>query len=146
MPDDRIKFSELSGVLTIDNNDIIAAAVQNGASETGFTSAKITIGQLSTKVAEGTTFSNLTTQNKYIVPAINEIKELISSIPQFDVQVVQTLPQTGITGTVYLVPCPKVLLRISMRSIYGFLTNGKSSVQLLSICRIITIKHRLTDF
>ena len=107
MPDDRIKFSELSGVLTIDNNDIIAAAVQNGASETGFASAKITIGQLSTKVAEGTTFSNLTTQNKYIVPAINEIKELISSIPQFDVQVVQTLPQTGITGTVYLVPSPE---------------------------------------
>ena len=103
MPD-LIKFSDLTGVLTLNDSDLLAIAAENESSETGFTSVKSTVRQMATKVAEGTTFSALTTESKYIVPSINEIKELISQIPQFDVQVVQTLPVTGVTGTVYLVP------------------------------------------
>lgn len=81
MPD-LIKFSDLTGVLTLNDSDLLAIAAENEASETGFTSAKVTIGQLSTKVAEGTTFSNLKTQSKYLVPAINELahKDIISTL------------------------------------------------------------------
>lgn len=106
MPDDRIKFSQLSAVLTINTSDIIPGATENGASETGYSNVKFTIAQLAAKINEAITFSGLETESKYIVPAINEIKELISSIPQFDIQVVQTLPTTGVSGTVYLVPAP----------------------------------------
>lgn len=106
MPDDRIKFSQLSAVLTVNTNDIIPGATENGASDTGYSNVKFTIAQLAAKINEAITFSGLETESKYIVPAINEIKELISSIPQFDIQVVQTLPTTGVSGTVYLVPAP----------------------------------------
>lgn len=106
MPDDRIKFSQLSAVLTLNTNDIIPGATENGASDTGYSNVKFTIAQLAAKINEAITFSGLETESKYIVPAINEIKELISSIPQFDIQVVQTLPTTGVSGTVYLVPAP----------------------------------------
>lgn len=106
MPDDRIKFSQLSAVLTINTSDIIPGATENGSSETGYSNVKFTIAQLAAKINEAITFSGLETESKYIVPAINEIKELISSIPQFDIQVVQTLPTTGVSGTVYLVPAP----------------------------------------
>lgn len=106
MPDDRIKFSQLSAVLTINTSDIIPGATENGASDTGYSNIKFTIAQLAAKINEAITFSGLETESKYIVPAINEIKELISSIPQFDIQVVQTLPTTGVSGTVYLLPAP----------------------------------------
>lgn len=106
MPDDRIKFSQLSAVLTINTSDIIPGATENGTSDTGYSNVKFTIAQLAAKINEAITFSGLETESKYIVPAINEIKELISSIPQFDIQVVQTLPTTGVSGTVYLVPAP----------------------------------------
>ena len=71
------KISELDVALQI-NNDAVFPMSQDNAGEP--TSFKTPITQLGTKIAEGLTFSNLQTQNKNLVGAINELLSLGSPI------------------------------------------------------------------
>ena len=63
------KISELDEALTINNDAVFPYSQENGGDDTSF---KAPITQLGAKIAEGLTFSNLTTQSKTLVGAINE--------------------------------------------------------------------------
>lgn len=102
MPDEK-KFSELTTAATLTNDDILALSqMQSGA----LTSVKATLYAIAvhiTKLAQYT--SDLQTTDKTIIGAINELKQLISLIPQFSIEVVQALPTEDISDTtIYLVP------------------------------------------
>lgn len=64
------KISELDEALTINNDAVFPYSQENGGDDTSF---KTPITQLGAKIAEGLTFSNLTTQAKTLVGAINEV-------------------------------------------------------------------------
>ena len=64
------KISELDEALTINNDAVFPYSQENGGDDTSF---KAPITQLGAKIAEGLTFSNLTTQHKTLVEAINEV-------------------------------------------------------------------------
>ena len=63
------KISELDEALTINNDAVVPYSQENGGDDTTF---KAPITQLGAKIAEGLTFSNLTTEHKTLVGAIND--------------------------------------------------------------------------
>ena len=63
------KISELDEALTINNDAVFPYSQENGGDDTSF---KTQITQLGAKIAEGLTFSNLTTEHKTLVGAIND--------------------------------------------------------------------------
>lgn len=75
MPD-LIKFSDLAGdhPLQLDGaNDLLAIAIKNEASNTGYSSLTTTPNQLGAYAVEDMTFVNLTTTAKTVEGAINEL-------------------------------------------------------------------------
>lgn len=76
MPDeDLLHFSDLSEVVSLDNDDLFALAHVNGSSETGYASIASKITQVGAKINESVTYSNLQTTSKTIVGAINEVRQ-----------------------------------------------------------------------
>lgn len=63
------KISELDSVLQINNDAVFPMSQDNAGEPTTF---KTSITQLGSEIAEDMTFSNLQTQNKHIIGAINE--------------------------------------------------------------------------
>lgn len=64
------KISELDLALQINNDAVFPISQDNGGTDTTY---KVSITQISAEVGENQTFSNLTTQNKTLVGAINEV-------------------------------------------------------------------------
>ncbi len=69
MADGKIKISELSEALQINNDAVFPYAQDNGGTDATF---KGTVVQIARKVNEGVDFTNLETSNKKIVGAINQ--------------------------------------------------------------------------
>ena len=66
------KISELDAVLQINNDAVFPISQDNAGEPTTF---KAGITQLGAEIAEGMTFSNLQTQSKKIIGAINECSQ-----------------------------------------------------------------------
>ena len=77
MADGKIKISELNEALQVSDNAEFPYTQDNGGVPTTF---KAPANQIARKVAEGSTFTNLTTTAKTLVGAINELKALGSPI------------------------------------------------------------------
>ncbi len=77
MADGKIKISELDEALQLSDNAEFPYTQDNGGVPTTF---KAPANQIARKVAEGSTFTNLTTTAKTLVGAINELKALGSPI------------------------------------------------------------------
>ncbi len=103
MADTERKFSELvnAGVLT--GAEIMAMSQTNVGT---LLSVKATLQAIANWFAVNSQYASaLDTSNKTLCGAINELKQLISLIPQFSIEVVQTLPTEDISETtIYLVP------------------------------------------
>lgn len=99
----EIKFSELTAAAQLTNDDILALSqVQSGSLTSVKTSLIAVANFLNTQVQYTTAYS---TQAKTTSGAINELKQLISLIPQFAIEVVEELPTEDISDTtIYLVP------------------------------------------
>lgn len=72
MADGKIKISELSSALQINDDAVFPYSQDNSGTETTF-GAEIT--QIARKIAEGVSLTNLQTTNKTLVSAINEIAQ-----------------------------------------------------------------------
>lgn len=72
MANQDVKVSALQSASTLSTNDLSLETVVDELSETGYTSKKITEGAKASQYLESFTFSNLTTEAKTIVGAINE--------------------------------------------------------------------------
>ena len=105
MADTERRFSELSVAATLTDNDILALS-QTDIGTSTLISVRATLIAIATHIAKVAAFTNdLDTTNKTLIGAINELKQLISLIPQFSIDVVQTLPVSDISETtIYLVP------------------------------------------
>jgi hypothetical protein len=73
MADGKIKISELEEALQLNDNAEFPYSQDNGGVPTTF---KAPANQIARKVAEGSTFTNLTTTAKTLVGAINELSHL----------------------------------------------------------------------
>jgi len=73
MADNAAKFSDLTAVGSLTDNDIFAVAAVDTDSPTGYTSHYATMQNISAKTVLSTTFSNLTTTSKFVEGAINEL-------------------------------------------------------------------------
>lgn len=105
MADTERRFSELSVAATLTDNDILALS-QTDIGTSTLISVRATLIAIASHIAKVAAFTNdLDTTNKTLIGAINELKQLISLIPQFSIEVVQTLPTEDISETtIYLVP------------------------------------------
>ena len=105
MADTERRFSELSVAGTLTDNDILALS-QTDIGTSTLISVRATLIAIATHIAKVAAFTNdLDTTSKTLIGAINELKQLISLIPQFSIDVVQTLPVSDISETtIYLVP------------------------------------------
>ena len=105
MADTERRFSELSVAATLTDNDILALS-QTDIGTSTLISVRATLIAIATHIAKVAAFTNdLDTTSKTLIGAINELKQLISLIPQFSIDVVQTLPVSDISETtIYLVP------------------------------------------
>lgn len=77
MPDNAVKFSDLTAVGSLTENDIFAVAAVDNDSPTGYTSYYATMQNISAKTVLSTTFSNLKTTSKFVEGAINELYGLV---------------------------------------------------------------------
>ena len=77
MADGKIKISELDEALQLNNDAEFPYSQENGGVQTTY---KAPIGQIARKVSESITYTNLTTNAKTLVGAINELKSLGSPI------------------------------------------------------------------
>ena len=77
MPDNAVKFSDLTAVGSLTENDIFAVAAVDNDSPTGYTSYYATVQNISAKTVLSTTFSNLKTTSKFVEGAINELYGLV---------------------------------------------------------------------
>jgi len=105
MAETEKKFSELTAAAVLTDADILAIS-QIDSATASLMSKRTTLIAIANKLASLTNYtSELTTQDKTLTGAINELKQLISLIPQFSIDVVQTLPVSDISETtIYLVP------------------------------------------
>lgn len=105
MADTERRFSELSVAATLTDNDILALS-QTDIGTSTLISVRATLIAIATHIAKVAAFTNdLDTTSKTLIGAINELKQLISLIPQFSIEVVQTLPVSDISETtIYLMP------------------------------------------
>ena len=99
----EIKFSQLTTAAQLTNDDIFALAQMQGGSLSSVKTSMIAVANyLNTQVQYTTAYN---TQAKTTSGAINELKQLISLIPQFAIEVVEELPTEDISDTtIYLVP------------------------------------------
>lgn len=94
MPDDY-RISELDSVVTITNGDLVELSTVDGSSESGYTSVKATITQLADKILKGIQFAtDLDTENKTIIGAINELKVMAGTTAPTAAQ--------GVDGNLYI--------------------------------------------
>ena len=77
MPDNAVKFSDLTAVGSLTENDIFAVAAVDNDSPTGYTSYYATVQNISAKTVLSTTFSNLKTTSTFVEGAINELYGLV---------------------------------------------------------------------
>ena len=105
MADTEKKFSELTAAAVLTDADILAIS-QIDSATASLMSKRTTLIAIATKLASLTNYtSELTTQDKTLTGAINELKGLISLIPHFGIEVVQTLPTEDISETtIYMTP------------------------------------------
>lgn len=99
------KFSELTAAAVLTDADILAIS-QIDSATASLMSKRTTLIAIANKLASLTNYtSELTTQDKTLTGAINELKGLISLIPHFGIEVVQTLPTEDISETtIYMTP------------------------------------------
>ena len=99
----EIKFSQLTTAAQLTNDDIFAFAQMQGGSLSSVKTSMIAVANfLNTQVQYTNAYG---TQAKTTAGAINELKQLISLIPQFAIEVVEELPTEDISDTtIYLVP------------------------------------------
>ena len=97
------KFSELTAAATLGNDDIFALSQIDSGS---LASKKTTLTAIANHINTVVQYTNAYgTQAKTTAGAINELKQLISLIPQFSIEVVEELPTEDISDTtIYLVP------------------------------------------
>lgn len=102
----NMRFSELTTASSLADSDIFALAKLDGSSESGYMSYKATLTAIAIYLNKLAVYSSdLDTNDKHIIGAINELKRLISLIPQFNIVKVQVLPTEDISDTtIYLVP------------------------------------------
>ena len=99
----EIKFSQLTTAAQLTNDDIFALAQTQGGSLSSVKTSMIAVANFLNTQVQYTTAYN--TQAKTTAGAINELKQLISLIPQFSIEVVEELPTEDISDTtIYLVP------------------------------------------
>lgn len=99
----EIKFSQLTTAAQLTNDDIFALAQMQGGSLSSVKTSMIAVANFLNTQVQYTTAYN--TQAKTTAGAINELKQLISLIPQFAIEVVEELPTEDISDTtIYLVP------------------------------------------
>lgn len=97
------KFSELPSAASLTGNELAALSQMQSGSLASVKSTLQAIANWFAVYAQYTTA--LQTTDKSIAGAINELKQLISLIPQFSIEVVETLPTEDISDTtIYLVP------------------------------------------
>ena len=97
------KFSELTAAAILGNDDIFALSQMDSGS---LASKKTTLTAIANHINTVVQYTNAYgTQAKTTAGAINELKQLISLIPQFSIEVVEELPTEDISDTtIYLVP------------------------------------------
>jgi hypothetical protein len=99
----EIKFSQLTTAAQLTNDDIFALAQMQGGSLSSVKTSMIAVANFLNTQVQYTTAYN--TQAKTTAGAINELRQLISLIPQFSIEVVEELPTEDISETtIYLVP------------------------------------------
>lgn len=99
----EIKFSQLTTAAQLTNDDIFALAQMQGGSLSSVKTSMIAVANFLNTQVQYTTAYN--TQAKTTSGAINELKQLISLIPQFSIEAVEELPTEDISDTtIYLVP------------------------------------------
>lgn len=99
----EIKFSQLTTAAQLTNDDIFALAQMQGGSLSSVKTSMIAVANFLNTQVQYTTAYN--TQAKTTAGAINELRQLISLIPQFSIEVVEELPTEDISDTtIYLVP------------------------------------------
>ncbi len=98
-----IKISEMTTAATLNGAEVSILSQSQGGQ---LVSVKATLQAIANWFAVNAEYTNaLNTQDKRICGAINELKQLISLIPQFSIEVVQVLPTEDISDTtIYLVP------------------------------------------
>lgn len=97
------KFSELPSAASLTGNELAALSQTQSGSLASVKSTLQAIANWFAVYAQYTTA--LQTTDKSIAGAINELKQLISLIPQFAIEVVEELPTEDISDTtIYLVP------------------------------------------
>lgn len=97
------RFSELTTAGAMTGAELLAMSQETLGT---LLSVKSTLQNIANWFAVNSQYASaLDTSNKTLCGAINELKQLISLIPQFGIEVVQTLPVSDISETtIYLVP------------------------------------------
>ncbi len=98
-----LRISDLVTASQLKNDDYYEISQSESGTRVSY---KTTLLAIAVQIATMVDFtSDLNTTSKKITGAINELKQLISLIPQFSIEVVQTLPTEDISDTtIYLVP------------------------------------------
>ena len=101
-----MRISDLTTASAVADSDLLEVAKVDGNSSSGYMSYKETMSAIAIYITKLATYSNdLNTTDKHIIGAINELKQLVSLIPQFAIEVVAQLPTQDISETtIYLVP------------------------------------------
>ena len=100
-------ISQLTTQVTAADSDLFEVAVVNADSSTGYSSKKESAAAIADAIVGEYQYPlRITgTTAKTIAGAINELKNLVDLLPQFAIEVVNTLPVSDIsTTTIYLVP------------------------------------------
>ena len=98
-----LRISDLVTASQLKNDDYYEISQSESGTRVSY---KATLLAIAVQIATMVDFtSDLNTTSKKITGAINELKNLISLIPQFSIEVVETLPTEDISDTtIYLVP------------------------------------------
>ena len=100
------RISDLTAAASLNDSDSLEISQEDAGELTGHISKRTTMLMIANRIATIAQYtSSLQTTSKTLTGAINELKQLISLIPQFSIEVVQTLPTEDISETtIYLVP------------------------------------------
>ena len=104
---DALMISELPTQATANETDLFEVAIVDQNSASGYASKKESAAAIADAIVGEYQYPlRITgTTAKTIAGAINELKNLVDLLPQFSIEVVQTLPVSDIsTTTIYLVP------------------------------------------
>lgn len=100
------RISDLTAAASLNDSDSLEISQEDAGELTGHISKRTTMLMIANRIATIAQYtSSLQTTSKTLTGAINELKGLISLIPQFSIQVVNSLPVSDIsTTTIYLTP------------------------------------------